>query len=50
MRSSSEAASWSRPAAVLVAAIECNVPDLTTARALIDDFQTLILEGGRKTR
>jgi len=32
----------SKSDAVLVAAIESNVPDLTTARMLIDDFQTMI--------
>ncbi|MFI0849779.1 ISL3 family transposase [Mesorhizobium sp. IMUNJ 23232] len=32
----------SKSDAVLVAAIESNVPDLTTARTLIDDFQTMI--------
>lgn len=32
----------SKPDAVLVAAIESNVPDLTTARTLIDDFQAMI--------
>ena len=32
----------SKSGAVLVAAIESNVPDLTAARTLIDDFQTMI--------
>ena len=32
----------SKSDAVLVAAIESNVPDLTTARTLIDDFQMMI--------
>lgn len=32
----------SKSDAVLVAAIESNVPDLTAARTLIDDFQTMI--------
>ncbi len=32
----------SKSDAVLVAAIESNVPDLTTARTLIDDFQAMI--------
>jgi hypothetical protein len=32
----------SKSDAVLVAAIESNISDLTTARASIDDFQTMI--------
>lgn len=32
----------SKPDAVLIAAIESNVPDLITARTLIDDFQQMI--------
>src|SRR5690606_3308286 len=32
----------SKSDAVLVAAIESNIPDLTTARTLIDDYQTMI--------
>jgi transposase len=32
----------SKSDAMLVAAIESNVPDLTTARTLVDDFQTMI--------